>query len=134
MRGFCHSLGLGFSDVRIKLRDLLGGICFGIAYAIFDAAQYAHAAPVVAFHFMVAVIAGWAFFHTSRVLHRNVTLDPVPLSHPLIRWPAFIVAVCAVFAVMLGNVRPVLMPLALALAVLSGSIGGLLSVWLRRNN
>lgn len=116
------------------LRDWIGGALFGLAYTILGSIHYAGRPWGPGFHFLLATLAGWAFFRTSGLLERGRTLEPVPLSHPLIRWPAFIIAVCVVFALTMRNVRPVLLPLSSALAVLSGSIGGLLSVWLRRSS
>lgn len=115
-----------------RLRDWLGGALFGLAYTIFESFRYSGRPWGPVFHFTIATLAGWAFFRTSGLLERGRALEPVPLTHSLIRWPAFIVVVCVAFALLMRSVRPVLLPLAAALAVLSGSIGGLLSVLLRR--
>jgi hypothetical protein len=109
---------------------------FGLIYAIGAALAHGKGARVFLFHFAFAALSAWAFLAVSGVLENR--LDRPALGHDLIKWPAFVFAVCAAAAGVLRLLgwhdwfRPVALPALAALAVLAGGLGGYFSLLLRR--
>ncbi len=105
-------------------------------YATGAAFAYGRGAQVFFFHFAFAGASAWSFFTVSGVLHGRT--DPPTLAHRLIKWPAFVAAVCLLAAVILRAAgvepwfRPVSAPFLAAVAFLCGGIGGYISLLIRR--
>ncbi len=117
-------------------RRTLAACLFGLIYATGAAFAYERGVRVFAFHLAFAGLSAWAFFTVSGILDRRC--DPPRLAHPLIKWPAFVALVSALASGLLYWLgwqdwfRPVSLPLIAALAVLSGALGGYLSLRIRR--
>lgn len=117
-------------------RRIAAASVFGLIYASGAAMAYARGVRVFFFHFAFAALSAWAFLEVSGVLEGR--RDRPSLAHRLIKWPAFVLAVCLAAAGILRWAgwpewfRPVAIPALAAVAVLAGGIGGLLSLWIRR--
>jgi hypothetical protein len=117
-------------------RNLWASCLFGLIYATGAAFAYQRGARVFLFHFAFAAASAWSFFAVSGLLEGRT--DPPRLSHRLIKWPAFISAVCLLAALILRTTgadpwfRPVAAPFLAAIAFLCGGFGGYISLLIRR--
>ena len=117
-------------------RNLWASCLFGLIYATGAAFAYERGARTFFFHFAFAAASAWSFFTVSGLLQGRS--DPPTLSHRLIKWPAFVAAVCVLAALLLRTAgvepwfRPVAAPMLAAIAVLCGGVGGYLSLRMRR--
>ncbi len=117
-------------------RRITAASVFALIYASGAALAYARGVRIFIFHFCFAALSAWAFLEVSGVLDDR--RERASLTHRLVKWPAFVLAVCLTAAGVLRWAgwpdwyRPVALPALAALAVLAGGIGGLLSLWMRR--
>lgn len=118
------------------LRRTAAAALFGVVYATGAAVAYGRGSRVFVFHFAFAALSAWAFLDVSGVLE-NRTERP-SLGHRLIKWPAFVLLVCAAAAAVLHSIgwqewfRPLALPALGAVAVLAGGTGGYFSLLIRR--